>query len=606
MKNLFNRKSLFWRYANTYAGIALISCIIVGLLLFNISVTVLNEAVHNEQEHKLKLIAKYLNGQTRLMQRMVFKLQNTYEYKPAVLRLGEHQYITLVKDFSHYNNYITISESYFLLYRDKQLVCLPTSTMKVEYFMEGILAIDNYAKFYENLLNLRSITLIVPEENPDILIFALPAFVTHEVGFPNDAVLCFYMSRKFLLERLTDVAGEIDGGLTFMFKDTMVNISESIVGKELTADDGNISVFLKYNGTKSYNMLKRYRYFTLILSMAIVFLILMAAVVAAYKNCSPIRRLVSRYENIFPSEVQIRNELNQLEAMLHSARNSSDILGQELAHQYKKIEVEREGIKRQYAKLLLSGGAIELSDEALVNLSNYTTDPEYTVFVLRVLNGKQSIPKLARMIEELSDEKMCFYTSTLRATEKIAILLATDEMDQEKSIELIEAVAETLKLSCILTVGKTCEDIREIPILFEEVLDRSKYNAAPSETDNAVQTKIADSTKNVEILKYIEENALDYDMGISTISEIFEIAPRQVSPIIRETCGMSFKEYLTSVRIKKACILLNSTESTVAEISEEVGFLSASYFINVFRNQIGETPANYRKKTVENNYLIGD
>lgn len=621
-----------------YAGIALLSCALIGFFLLNASVAALNRAARDEQEHKLMLMAGYLNRQTELMRKMAYKLQNTYEYKPAVLRQGDHQFIALIKDFAHYNNYILSSDLYFLLYREHELVCLATSTVQIDYFMRKQLGISSDGNLKEKLLDLTSITLIVPQENPELLIFALPVFGPREPDTPNDAVLCFYMSRKFLLERLTDVMGGLDGGLTLTFGGTAVDISESEAGEHLSAQSGNVTMTLEYTGIKAYNAFSTFRRFSLFLFGAVVLVIFTVAVIAAYRSYYPIRRLVLRYEDVFPPDTQVSSELGKLDAMLNAAQKSADASGRELAHQYENLELQRDIIRRQYVKLLLNGGDIEsggnaeMGGDPIVSLSNHMPDPQYAVFVLKssgtgsfdldagsgsdvhsgfdINSASDSAPssdiqRLARMIEELSDASMRFYTSSLRLRDTLAILLIAGEPELKKAVELIEEVAETMQFNYILTIGRHTEDIREIPIIFKEALERCqrgmRQDSRQGETHpdircNAVQSRSADNSRQNEILKYIEEHALNYNMELSTVAEYFGIPSRQISPIIRECCGMSFKEYLTSVRLKIACNMLVSTEHTVAEISERVGFFNVSYFISVFRNLHGETPSNYRKK----------
>lgn len=60
--------------------------------------------------------------------------------------------------------------------------------------------------------------------------------------------------------------------------------------------------------------------------------------------------------------------------------------------------------------------------------------------------------------------------------------------------------------------------------------------------------------------------------------------------------GISPNEYVNRKRIEKAIELLLSTNQSLEYIAQNVGYSSASYFIRVFRNLIGQTPANFRRK----------
>ncbi|MGI6107847.1 MAG: helix-turn-helix domain-containing protein, partial [Lachnospiraceae bacterium] len=52
----------------------------------------------------------------------------------------------------------------------------------------------------------------------------------------------------------------------------------------------------------------------------------------------------------------------------------------------------------------------------------------------------------------------------------------------------------------------------------------------------------------------------------------------------------------TAARMSAAVILLQSTELSVADISEQIGFSSAEHFSNTFRKFSGMSPRQFRKK----------
>ena len=64
------------------------------------------------------------------------------------------------------------------------------------------------------------------------------------------------------------------------------------------------------------------------------------------------------------------------------------------------------------------------------------------------------------------------------------------------------------------------------------------------------------------------------------------------------TVGQTFRAYLTSFRIAKAQHLLMNHEIPIAEISQQVGFCSQSYFGEVFRALVGTTPRTYRQRSL--------
>ena len=59
---------------------------------------------------------------------------------------------------------------------------------------------------------------------------------------------------------------------------------------------------------------------------------------------------------------------------------------------------------------------------------------------------------------------------------------------------------------------------------------------------------------------------------------------------------MSVVEYIRSIRLKKAAILLQNGNFTVSEVMYTVGFSNASYFSRAFQASYGKTPSEYMKE----------
>ena len=57
---------------------------------------------------------------------------------------------------------------------------------------------------------------------------------------------------------------------------------------------------------------------------------------------------------------------------------------------------------------------------------------------------------------------------------------------------------------------------------------------------------------------------------------------------------MPFSDYLKSVRIKNAQLLLRDGSRSMSDIAELVGFANQNYFTKVFKKDTGMTPSQYR------------
>lgn len=68
---------------------------------------------------------------------------------------------------------------------------------------------------------------------------------------------------------------------------------------------------------------------------------------------------------------------------------------------------------------------------------------------------------------------------------------------------------------------------------------------------------------------------------------------------LKSLTGLSPKELVSDFRLKKAKMMLEKTDKTVAEIAYRTGFNDPVYFTRLFRTTFGITPTQYRKQ--ENN-----
>jgi AraC-like DNA-binding protein len=66
--------------------------------------------------------------------------------------------------------------------------------------------------------------------------------------------------------------------------------------------------------------------------------------------------------------------------------------------------------------------------------------------------------------------------------------------------------------------------------------------------------------------------------------------------LFKEKLGLTVMEYILKTRIAMAKELLCEAKMSVTEISEACGFSSASFFSRTFKNEVGMSPLQYKKK----------
>lgn len=80
------------------------------------------------------------------------------------------------------------------------------------------------------------------------------------------------------------------------------------------------------------------------------------------------------------------------------------------------------------------------------------------------------------------------------------------------------------------------------------------------------------------------------------LAEKFYLSESYLFELFKKHTNKTIIQFITDLRIKKACTLLKATDLPVYEISEKVGYDDLGYFGRLFKRQLNCTPADYRKK----------
>lgn len=102
-----------------------------------------------------------------------------------------------------------------------------------------------------------------------------------------------------------------------------------------------------------------------------------------------------------------------------------------------------------------------------------------------------------------------------------------------------------------------------------------------------------------EIVQYIKENYFE-DLYLDKLAEQFNTSDKYLSRLFKDSIGMGFHEYLSSIRISKAKELLIETDLSVTKIGEMIGFTTHSTFFRIFKKHEGINPTQYRDSNKKN------
>lgn len=113
-------------------------------------------------------------------------------------------------------------------------------------------------------------------------------------------------------------------------------------------------------------------------------------------------------------------------------------------------------------------------------------------------------------------------------------------------------------------------------------------------------------SKNIQVsVEYIESHFKD-DLLLSDVSKQACVNSAYLSRQFKKEVGMTFSEYLTEVRMKRAKTLLETTDLRISEIACEVGVGNVSYFSTLFRKQYHCSPKDIRHRSSSEIVQIDD
>jgi LacI family transcriptional regulator len=84
------------------------------------------------------------------------------------------------------------------------------------------------------------------------------------------------------------------------------------------------------------------------------------------------------------------------------------------------------------------------------------------------------------------------------------------------------------------------------------------------------------------------------DITVSDVAKATGLSRRNLEVKFRKAIGKTIREEIQQIRLEHAKRMLRETDLPIAQIAEASGYNSPSYLTQVFRKEIGVTPAKYR------------
>lgn len=201
-------------------------------------------------------------------------------------------------------------------------------------------------------------------------------------------------------------------------------------------------------------------------------------------------------------------------------------------------------------------------------------------------------PKELQKYEYYGEDKTEVYWIHFTGSDVKNILRKYGLKDKERIFHVGSSMEYERIFKMIINELQRCQDnyeemlsllLTHLLIVFDRELSRKRVIAneyMDREMDNAVSYFSENYNKDISIEQYAESRGMSVSWFIRNFKKFTGTAPMQ---------------FIVSMRINNAQILLEQTNYTINEIAKIVGYDDQLYFSRLFRKQKGFSPSQYRK-----------
>jgi YesN/AraC family two-component response regulator len=223
-----------------------------------------------------------------------------------------------------------------------------------------------------------------------------------------------------------------------------------------------------------------------------------------------------------------------------------------------------------------------------------------------------------RSFSKLEEREVNFFLSETAELENTVMRKSAEEYEKAISLMLRNLKnQENYELFCSMKnyLGYSIEGLCSELFKASEILDKEEWKAGIMQSRNYEELKtnllrISDlfteykqqasskhQDKLVENMKtIIKEHLFDVNLSSTFISDKAGLSLGYARNLFKNNEGIALNDYFGLLRIEEACRQLASTNVSINEIREKLGFSNTSYFCTYFKKMKGMSPTAYRQK----------
>jgi two-component system response regulator YesN len=286
---------------------------------------------------------------------------------------------------------------------------------------------------------------------------------------------------------------------------------------------------------------------------------------------------------------------------------------------WEMLKKEVSEMERQFLKTLLHG---QINDPAviqdrikklglslqqrhnvvvIVRLDKYLSLAE-TMFPEELENLKKSIEDTAAMLllihsqfmgrlVRMSSEEWAFIISPYNSVENSVAKIR--ECCAQLAKELREKHSHTLSIG----ISRVCEELKDIGIAYKQAAEAAGIKFLPEASSVSLYDAVKPDDHREEVreaVKYIKNHYYE-DITVEMVAKKLFISPSYLMHIFKDELGKTFNNYVVERRMEAAKELLVNSRQKIYVIAERLGYADVKYFCRVFKKMTGVSPGDYAR-----------
>lgn len=635
-------------YLLYYFSFAIVCCVTLSVIFLFINYQNVKRTEDNYNQEKLGLVCEMLDTHLESQRGITYLISRWKEYQPYYFRQNKYYELEMLEDFNARNVSLALEGMAFLYYDGDEVI------FRNDGKKQSLKQYFNFNEYDEAECEVIATALqevwkgIRVYSIADSLYFMSSINVTESIGNSN-AVYCFVVQQNDLEERIQVVSGGLKGNYAIYVADQVVySNSENPCSVtwagviSATTQNGQMQICWLPEGIMFPGHMLPLQ---ILLLLSVLLMIFVFASYFAWKSFLPIKGMAEKYRESVSGtdEQEYKNILEELNYMMDAVLKNNMEINEQLADFLytlaEQLELLNDFLQEKHVAVLCDA-------------------PLKAVYVLCSMDEEEQYEELKENVQEVVDsfernlkvgcgkvysDLSKGAASYLESLDNVHKYAAAQKSLQTENTELIYSKSDIYRICSEMALGNEegvtrainsyVERLRSsnVSLLMQQYIF-SNFISEVSKTafDNQIEleqssvsllvsarnlngfleaasvlvhdycTKLKDKQEQIahdeayQVCAYIRKHFADYDLSMEKVAVDLGTTTAFVRKAVKEKTGNSYKDYLIYLRIEYAKGLLEKGKLTVAEVCEKVGYGNISYFIKVFRETTGMTPAVWR------------